>query len=47
MLTHQREAAEMGENGYQYVEKNYKWSSIIDRLRTMIGYVMTDMGERK
>ncbi len=36
LLTHKEEAAEMGENGKTYVDENYRWSVILDKICTMV-----------
>jgi glycosyltransferase involved in cell wall biosynthesis len=32
LLTHCSQASEMGENGHEYVRRNYNWQAILDRL---------------
>lgn len=43
-LIHEMESVEMGKNGHQYVEKNYKWDAIVGKLRDMINFVISDEG---
>ena len=39
MLTHDAERAQMGENGKRYVDENYRWDVIVDRIKGLIeGY---------
>ena len=42
LLTHHDVAEQMGKNGHQYVEKNYKWDIIIEKLRNMIEYIRSE-----
>ena len=36
LLTHEAECAVMGENGKRYVDENYRWDVIVDRIKGLI-----------
>lgn len=41
-IHHEKEAEQMGQNGYVYVQENYQWDVIVNKLRDLIDYVMKD-----
>lgn len=46
LLSHERERMMMGQNGQQYVENNYTWTTIVDRFRDMLEKVCEDQAKR-
>lgn len=47
LLNHPDTARLMGENGYQYVNENYQWDIIVDKLRKLIDYVIEENNKEK
>lgn len=44
LLSHDRECALMGENGVSYVDSNYSWKVIVERLNKMIEETVSRLG---
>lgn len=40
LISHDALRKQMGKNGYEYVQKNYQWQVVIDKLYSLIQYVM-------